>query len=145
VARSKRCTPRSGDRSYPQPAAAFHTNQQSGVSAEAEGAEPFRKQLTGKRIAAVAFLPVCSASCPIRCPEPCSLTRWRQTGTRKHRRSGLSEKADEGTRTPDPLLTMEVLYQLSYVGVFPGSQAGSGGSRIRTCVGVATAFTAPLL
>jgi hypothetical protein len=25
-------------------------------------------------------------------------------------------KADEGTRTPDPLLTMEVLYQLSYVG-----------------------------
>jgi hypothetical protein len=27
-------------------------------------------------------------------------------------------RADEGTRTPDPLLTMEVLYQLSYVGVF---------------------------
>jgi hypothetical protein len=25
-------------------------------------------------------------------------------------------QADEGTRTPDPLLTMEVLYQLSYVG-----------------------------
>jgi hypothetical protein len=25
-------------------------------------------------------------------------------------------EADEGTRTPDPLLTMEVLYQLSYVG-----------------------------
>jgi hypothetical protein len=26
-------------------------------------------------------------------------------------------RADEGTRTPDPLLTMEVLYRLSYVGV----------------------------
>jgi hypothetical protein len=25
-------------------------------------------------------------------------------------------KADAGTRTPDPLLTMEVLYRLSYVG-----------------------------
>ncbi len=25
-------------------------------------------------------------------------------------------EADAGTRTPDPLLTMEVLYQLSYVG-----------------------------
>ena len=29
----------------------------------------------------------------------------------------LWSEADEGTRTPDPLLTMEVLYQLSYVGV----------------------------
>jgi hypothetical protein len=28
----------------------------------------------------------------------------------------LRSRADEGTRTPDPLLTMEVLYQLSYVG-----------------------------
>ena len=27
-----------------------------------------------------------------------------------------SAQADAGTRTPDPLLTMEVLYQLSYVG-----------------------------
>jgi hypothetical protein len=44
-------------------------------------------------------------------------------------------KADEGTRTPDPLLTMEVLYRLSYVGVVGGLPAGSGGSRIRTCVG----------
>jgi hypothetical protein len=25
-------------------------------------------------------------------------------------------RADAGTRTPDPLLTMEVLYRLSYVG-----------------------------
>jgi hypothetical protein len=57
----------------------------------------------------------------------------------------VAGEADEGTRTPDPLLTMEVLYQLSYVGIFPGPQAGYGGSRIRTCVGVATAFTAPLL
>jgi hypothetical protein len=29
----------------------------------------------------------------------------------------LRRQADAGTRTPDPLLTMEVLYQLSYVGV----------------------------
>jgi hypothetical protein len=28
-------------------------------------------------------------------------------------------QADAGTRTPDPLLTMEVLYQLSYVGATP--------------------------
>ena len=28
-----------------------------------------------------------------------------------------SVRADAGTRTPDPLLTMEVLYRLSYVGV----------------------------
>jgi hypothetical protein len=50
-----------------------------------------------------------------------------------------SNEADEGTRTPDPLLTMEVLYQLSYVGM------SSGGSRIRTCVGRAARFTAALL
>jgi hypothetical protein len=30
-------------------------------------------------------------------------------------------QADAGTRTPDPLLTMEVLYQLSYVGAKPES------------------------
>jgi hypothetical protein len=38
------------------------------------------------------------------------------------------EKADAGTRTPDPLLTMEVLYRLSYVGVCPASPAGVGGA-----------------
>ena len=42
----------------------------------------------------------------------------------------LCVRADAGTRTPDPLLTMEVLYQLSYVGM-----CCDGGSRIRTCVG----------
>ncbi len=26
-------------------------------------------------------------------------------------------KADAGTRTPDPFITSEVLYQLSYVGI----------------------------
>jgi hypothetical protein len=31
--------------------------------------------------------------------------------------AGTQGRADEGTRTLDPLLTMEVLYQLSYVGV----------------------------
>jgi hypothetical protein len=30
-------------------------------------------------------------------------------------------QADVGTRTRDPLLTMEVLYQLSYVGAKPES------------------------
>jgi hypothetical protein len=54
-------------------------------------------------------------------------------------------RADEGTRTPDPLLTMEVLYRLSYVGAGVSLIGWSGGSRIRTCVGSATAFTAPLL
>jgi hypothetical protein len=29
-------------------------------------------------------------------------------------------KADAGTRTPDPFITSEVLYQLSYVGGYPG-------------------------
>jgi len=33
----------------------------------------------------------------------------------------MRAQADAGTRTPDPLLTMEVLYQLSYVGTTPGS------------------------
>jgi hypothetical protein len=28
----------------------------------------------------------------------------------------MRAEADAGIRTPDPLLTMEVLYQLSYVG-----------------------------
>jgi hypothetical protein len=31
-------------------------------------------------------------------------------------RAWHAEEADAGTRTPDPLLTMEVLYRLSYVG-----------------------------
>jgi hypothetical protein len=29
---------------------------------------------------------------------------------------GLPEEADGGTRTPDPIITSDVLYQLSYVG-----------------------------
>jgi hypothetical protein len=29
-------------------------------------------------------------------------------------------EADAGTRTPDPFITSEVLYQLSYVGTTPG-------------------------
>jgi hypothetical protein len=35
-------------------------------------------------------------------------------------------RADAGTRTPDPLLTMEVLYRLSYVGVRRSSGWDSG-------------------
>jgi hypothetical protein len=34
---------------------------------------------------------------------------------------GASVKADAGTRTPDPFITSEVLYQLSYVGGTPAS------------------------
>ena len=32
-------------------------------------------------------------------------------------------RADAGTRTPDPFITSEVLYQLSYVGQLPMSQS----------------------
>jgi 4a-hydroxytetrahydrobiopterin dehydratase len=43
-------------------------------------------------------------------------------------------EADEGTRTPDPLLTMEVLYQLSYVGAVadaqPSAAAAGAGARL---------------
>ena len=59
--------------------------------------------------------------------------------------SALGLEADAGTRTPDPLLTMEVLYRLSYVGVGISLLGRSGGSRIRTCVGSASAFTARFL
>jgi GT2 family glycosyltransferase len=53
----------------------------------------------------------------------------------KTRRLQRFPEADEGTRTPDPLLTMEVLYRLSYVGAGVSLVGWSGGSRIRTCVG----------
>ncbi len=45
--------------------------------------------------------------------------------------------AGEGTRTPDPIITNDVLYQLSYTGILPGggptppqdaAQAGSPGA-----------------
>src|SRR5829696_1187267 len=42
---------------------------------------------------------------------------------------GDGREADEGTRTPDPLLTMEVLYQLSYVGA--ETKATQGVTRTR--------------
>jgi hypothetical protein len=50
--------------------------------------------------------------------------RHSDASTRTQRRSrrrnalfmGLSTKADGGTRTPDPIITSDVLYQLSYVG-----------------------------
>jgi hypothetical protein len=45
----------------------------------------------------------------------------RELAVRECLATGFSSQADEGTRTPDPLLTMEVLYQLSYVGVWPES------------------------
>src|SRR5271165_5991551 len=37
-------------------------------------------------------------------------------------------RADAGTRTPDPFITSEVLYQLSYVGICPASQPFSASS-----------------
>jgi hypothetical protein len=40
----------------------------------------------------------------------------------------LLSQADVGTRTRDPLLTMEVLYQLSYVGAKP-NPSGPASSR----------------
>ena len=36
----------------------------------------------------------------------------------------ISPKADEGTRTPDPIITSDVLYQLSYVGPRDGGAVG---------------------
>src|SRR5680860_772340 len=41
--------------------------------------------------------------------------------------SGDPRKADEGTRTPDLLITSELLYQLSYVGATAGSLEGASG------------------
>jgi hypothetical protein len=35
-------------------------------------------------------------------------------------------QADAGTRTPDPFITSEVLYQLSYVGAGPDASAAPG-------------------
>ncbi len=42
-------------------------------------------------------------------------------------------KADAGTRTPDPFITSEVLYQLSYVGVCSDvlESAGNSGRTIQ--------------
>ncbi len=38
-------------------------------------------------------------------------------------------RADAGTRTPDPFITSEVLYQLSYVGESACRPAGEGVER----------------
>src|SRR4029078_6802567 len=40
------------------------------------------------------------------------------------RRAERADRADAGTRTPDPFITSEVLYQLSYVGGLRGTVAG---------------------
>jgi hypothetical protein len=37
-----------------------------------------------------------------------------------------SREADGGTRTPDPIITSDVLYQLSYVGAGPDGSDRSG-------------------
>jgi hypothetical protein len=39
----------------------------------------------------------------------------------------LAGRADAGTRTPDPFITSEVLYQLSYVGVGALGRRGGQG------------------
>ena len=56
---------------------------------------------------------------------PAEASAWRRE------RAGSLTRADAGTRTPDPLLTMEVLYQLSYVGQHhnPTGAAGSPAAR----------------
>ena len=41
-------------------------------------------------------------------------------------------RADAGTRTPDPIITSDVLYQLSYVG--GGTQSTGGQDSIVTSV-----------
>jgi hypothetical protein len=48
---------------------------------------------------------------------------WRDSPqpSKKRLLERICSEADAGTRTPDPLLTMEVLYQLSYVGVTSAS------------------------
>ena len=59
-----------------------------------------------------------------------ALTPSRQAGeeiilaTAKRRTSGRFLRADGGTRTPDPIITSDVLYQLSYVG-----ELGDGSDR----------------
>jgi hypothetical protein len=42
-------------------------------------------------------------------------------------------QADAGTRTPDPFITSEVLYQLSYVGAGPDASAASASSSDSPC------------
>jgi hypothetical protein len=38
----------------------------------------------------------------------------------------MRKRADGGTRTPDPIITSDVLYQLSYVGACGGLWGGPG-------------------
>ncbi len=55
-----------------------------------------------------------------------------------------SSQADAGTRTPDPLLTMEVLYQLSYVGASSESYRGRRRSRYAPSAKLTTSVPAVL-
>src|SRR5660398_259402 len=57
--------------------------------------------------------------------------------------SGDPRKADEGTRTPDLLITSELLYQLSYVGATAGSLEGASGPDKRR-KGLRTILTGPV-
>ncbi len=56
---------------------------------------------------------------------------------RRHQVSGSGNGAGRGIRTPDPIITNDVLYQLSYAGVAQGSRSISGdphpdnGGRVR--------------
>src|SRR4051794_11960885 len=49
--------------------------------------------------------------------------------------AGPTRRADAGTRTPDPFITSEVLYQLSYVGE-TGPDGSDGGPAWRSTLGV---------
>ena len=46
-------------------------------------------------------------------------------------RGPAGDGGDEETRTPDPLLAKEMLYQLSYVPVLPDGSGGSFWTRTR--------------
>jgi hypothetical protein len=52
---------------------------------------------------------------------------------RKGRHEPPTRKADAGTRTPDPFITSEVLYQLSYVGATGDASGGSCSTRAAAC------------
>jgi hypothetical protein len=52
--------------------------------------------------------------------------------------SPLPAKADAGTRTPDPFITSEVLYQLSYVGATGDASGGGCSTRAAACGRTAT-------
>ena len=58
----------------------------------------------------------------------CGQARLGHGDGRSGHRAGVPPKAGEGTRTPDPLFTRQVLYQLSYSGGSAAAARGAGGA-----------------